>query len=439
MMFLWLKKFFSGTGDKPVPPPTSDEPLEEETNVAPKGIPRAATNPPPRAAQAAPIIIGLDFGTSSTKVVFRRLGERVSWVIPSFEVGTGMAWFCFPTIKEDGKPIKLHLLDVSSRNGDYGEIEKQAVAYLGAILEHAAGQVRQHYGIKAFRPIVNIGVPVAYFGSLEERKAQFRKYEAVAQAALAASTMGGGRGLKRGQSQEERNEVVEKGIRTCRGLKDCVAVLPESVAALISLSQEPTVEPGIYTVVDIGAGTTEMSTSLFYVSGDGRKVSCYQDCTERIGILEYSDFDESGDAEQKRTFLNSWWRQFEVNWEQARRKDAGSRCALRVWENTVVMFTGGGGFHPDIQEFFKARIKTDQDWCHVMKPRNYQPSLLALKPIRGKESASRDGFHLLAVAHGLSFHRREWPDWYKPDEVEPIEALEQSSMPFDPQEAGYED
>ena len=333
-------------------------------------------------------------------------------------------------------PIKLHLLDASSRSGTYGEIEKQAVAYLGRILEHAAVQVRQHYGISGFRPIVNIGVPVAYFGSLEERKAQFRKYEAVAQAALATSTMGGGRGLGRKQSQEECRAIVEGAIRSSRGLKDYVAVLPESVAALISLSQEPTVEPGIYTVVDIGAGTTEMSTSLFYVSGEGRKVSCYQDCTKRIGILEYSHLD---DLEKKRSFQKEWWRQFEVNWEQARRKDAGSRIALRAWENTVVMFTGGGGFHPDIQEFFKAKIKADQDWCRIMKPRNYEPSLQALKPIRGNESASRDGFHLLAVAHGLSFHRREWPDWYKPDEVEPIEALEQSSMPYDPQEAGYED
>ncbi len=435
MIFSWLKKLLGGSREEPAPLREIDSPPEAADRVEPAKPPRAA----PRPAQVAPIIIGLDFGTSSTKVVFRRLGERVAWVMPSFAQGNGMAWFCSPAAVEDGQPLKLHLLDSRTPPGEFGEVERRAVAYLGTVMEHAAQMVRQHYGFESFRPIVNIGVPVAYFGDLAERQAQFRKYEAVAQAALATSTMGGGEGLVPGQSQVERDRIIERGLRCARGCKDSVAVLPESVAALISLTREPTVEPGIYTVVDIGAGTTEVSTSLFYVSGDGSKVSCYQDCTERIGILHYAENGAPVDVEVAQTLLHRWWRQFEVNWERARRKDAASQVALKAWAQTVVMFTGGGGFHPDVRESFADRIQADAAWCRTMELRNYEPSQQVLKPARGVGSASRGGFHLLAVAHGLAFHRREWPQWYRPDEVEPLEGPERADPPYDPHEAGYED
>jgi hypothetical protein len=436
MMISWLKKFFAGSRKELFPHREIEAPPESVTEAQPKEEPpRLATRP----AQAAPIIIGLDFGTSSTKVVFRRLGEGVAWVMPSIAQGNGKAWFCSPAVVEDEVPLKLHLLDSATPPGEFREVERRAVAYLGSVMEHAAETVRQHYGFRSFRPIVNIGVPVAYFGCLEERQSQFRKYEAVAQAALATSTMGGGQGLKPGRSPEERDRIIEKGLRCGRSCKESVAVLPESVAALISLTREPTVEPGIYTVVDIGAGTTEVSTSLFYVSGDGSKVSCYQDSTERIGILDYAENGAPVEEETAQSLLHRWWRQFEVNWEKARRKDAASQVALKAWEQTVVMFTGGGGFHPDVRSSFADRILADAAWCKTMELRNYKPSQQVLKPTKGTESVSRDGFHLLAVAHGLAFHRREWPNWYRPDEVEPLEGPECKDLPYDPQEAGYED
>ncbi len=435
MMLSWLKKLFGGSREEPGPLREIESPPEADPRAEPEEALRAA----PQSAPAAPIIIGLDFGTSSTKVVFRRLGERVAWVMPSFAQGNGMAWFCSPAVVEDELPLKLHLLDSATQPGEFGEVERQAVAYLGSVMQHAAETVRQHYGLESFRPIVNIGVPVAYFGDLAERQSKFRKYEAVAQAALATSTMGGGSGLRPGQSPEERDRIIERGLRCGRGCKESVAVLPESVAALISLTREPTVEPGIYTIVDIGAGTTEVSTSLFHVSGDGRKVSCYQDCTERIGILDYSENGAPEDEEIAQSLLHRWWRQFEVNWEKARRKDAASQVALEAWAQTVVMFTGGGGFHPDVRESFADRIQADAAWCGTMELRNYEPSQQVLKQTRVAGSASRDGFHLLAVAHGLAFHRRAWPEWYRPDEVEPLEGPELANIPYDPQAAGYED
>jgi len=47
---------------------------------------------------------------------------------------------------------------------------------------------------------------------------------------------------------------------------------------------------------------------------------------------------------------------------------------------------------------------------------------------RGLEGGRSDAF-LLSVAHGLSFPRRTWPEFFEPNQIEPIEGLPPAAKP----------
>jgi hypothetical protein len=41
----------------------------------------------------------------------------------------------------------------------------------------------------------------------------------------------------------------------------------------------------------------------------------------------------------------------------------------------------------------------------------------------------RTGFHMLAVAHGLAQHRREWPKWFHPEDIGTQEPDQPEELP----------
>ena len=408
-------------------------------------------------SKIARVVIGLDFGTSSTKVVFRKIGEKTAWVAPSPVTFPDFAWFCTPTTVEtnDGVvnfgdlikpedrngevPLKLQLLDCSDGSEDMTAPEKKVIGYLGWILEAVFDSVKSHYGVKDFQPILNIGTPVAYFGSKEVLQQQFKRYEGVAKAALATTQMLDGPGIQNHMDESQYSAIVHKAWQQREEI-DLIGVHPESISALVSLQRDPAVEGGVHCVVDIGAGTTEVSTS-FLAPGH---LSCYQDSTERRGIYHYPLGTNVRETQSAQDMLHQWWRQFEVNWELSRRKDAQNAVTHEAWRKSSIMFTGGGGLHPDVKPYFEKKIKADSpanvhfgngNWS--MPIQTYQPSEQALKPARNSQSEGRSAFHLVAVAHGLSFHRREWPAWYRPEEVETMHGPEVDALPFDPADAGY--
>jgi hypothetical protein len=413
------------------------------------------------------VVIGLDFGTSSTKVVFRKIGEKTAWVAPSPVTYPDFAWFCTPTTVEtiDGTvhfgdlikpedrngevPLKLQLLDCSDGSGDMTAPEKKVIGYLGWILETAFDSVKAHYGVKEFQPILNIGTPVAFFGDEEVRRERTKHYASVARAALATTRLMEGPGIQNGMPMEQYALAINTAWHAKSDL-DLVGVHPESISVLVSLQEDPAVDEGIYSVVDIGAGTTEVSTSSLFSPPQStsslrkRQIACYTDGTERGGIFDYPTGAKQGETQSAMDLLRRWWRQFEVNWELSRRKDAPSAAAHDAWRNTTILFTGGGGFHPDVRPHFQEQIKADSPaqvhfgkggWS--MPIQTYKPSEQALKPTRTSHSKERGAFHLAAVAHGLSFHGREWPDWYHPEDVAAVDGPENNPPPFDPADAGY--
>jgi len=98
----WIRRLF-GIPD----PPVDGSDLGEVEQVRPSSEPMRdpAVAPLPTPEGSRQVVIGLDFGTSSSKVVFRWLGERVAHVFPNPRSQENF-WFCTPTTVTDrgGEP-----------------------------------------------------------------------------------------------------------------------------------------------------------------------------------------------------------------------------------------------------------------------------------------------------------------------------------------------
>ena len=449
-MGIWgrVRRFFSPLGRDRHPSRTPVAPIEPAQPRPPERVKGPSRRPP--------VVVGLDFGTSSTKLAFRPLGESTTWIAPAIEPSPNLSWFCTPTSYEhrDGRVffgrctatsednLKLDLLRSASPPGAFGLAERRAVGYLGWLVEAALDAVRRQVGLEELRLVLNVGVPVSYFGSREEFQKRLAKYDAVARAAVATTTIGGGTGIRQGMESVQLDRRVDDGIQRWDSV-DYVAVLPESIAALVSLQADPHTEAGLYSVVDIGAGTTEVSTSTLVVRAAGdRLVNCYMDSTRVSGALDLARVES--EQRDPKELLDQWWKQWAANWEASRRKDAHNRHQHLQWRETTILFTGGGGFHPLVRSHFanalRQRSPARQVFCDYnvsVKVQGYEPSAQAMRPVRGESERERSWFHLLAVAHGLAHHRREWPDWYRPDDVQPLEPPEPADLPYDPYDAGY--
>lgn len=390
------------------------------------------------ASEAVPrrqLVIGLDFGTSSSKVAFRWLGDKAALVFANPVEDGSPHWFCTPTTLElrngraffgraaatpSGPCLKLDLLESDSGEGEWGDPEIRAAAYLGWILEEVTQRACAEYSVAAFRPILNVGAPVAYSSGHGESASVRERYRRVATAALASTSMMGGSPLRNDVSWEEARASVLSRTEQAGELSSSVHVLPESIAAVVSYEKDLRSDAGVFSIVDIGAGTTEVAVGVLSRHLGKAHVQCYEDATSKNGAWKLQGADEAGASR----LLHGWWRQWEIAWEKGRRKDHANPAKARDWEETKLLFTGGGGLDPRVKEHFE-----NQEPPAILHFGMYQPEREVLRECGGS-SGERRGFHLLAVAHGLAYHRKsEWPPWYAPDEIDP----EEPDTPEDPE------
>lgn len=430
----------SATGE-PYELPPATAPSEPDRDLL---IPVAPPTkvPAPLREEKVPIVIGIDFGTSSTKVAYRKLGDAKSWVLPAAQPDSRFPWFSTPTVYQlrDGnvwfgtlgedsrQSLKLALLRSTSPEGVFGTPEREAVAYLGFIIEGLKLLVEKYLSVDAFSPRFSIGIPMAYTETHKEELLRHERYALVARAAVATSTFGGGPGIEQAMPQEEVQRIVDEAIPRAHKI-DTVTILPESMAALVSLSKDPSIQSRAYTVVDIGAGTTDVSTSHFRMNRSGQhKLACYHDSSEPHGAYELEDRLRADPTD--RAPLSRIWSQWTQSWMKGKEIDQRNYYSHRAWRRTTVVFTGGGGQNPAVLPHFHQQRKyrcpvvtcfQDQADLHVNL---YSPSEQVLGS-QGLPTDTRKALHMLAVAHGLTYMKREWPQFFSSDQVHPPPAQEE--------------
>ena len=373
------------------------------------------------------MVVGLDFGTSSTKVAYRWIGEDTATAFAPTEPYKDVPWFCLPTeiVELDGKiwmgrptDDRTDLLSLKQRllaGKLEGKklVERDVCLYLAWVLEQVTRHACRVHSIPAFRPIINVGVPMAFHNQDHASKLLCQRYRKLAGLALACTSMMGGKGIQNGLLIEDAEATLEDARSRASEFEELVHVLPESIAAVVSYEKDRRSEPGAFGIVDIGAATTEIAVGILSYSQGMPYAQCYADSSTPVGAIAFQRAESSTNGGAHLEMLRSWWRQWDSTWTRASLKDRGIECRYQEWMAVSLFFTGGGGSHPAVKPYFAMQESPAQ-----LSIQTYSPGSEVLTQEAGA-NGERDDFHLLAVAHGLSFHQRsEWPDWTSPAEVD---------------------
>jgi len=247
---------------------------------APTAIRTSLTGP--RRAGPRAITIGLDFGTHSTKIVLRPRGAEKAALLQISKPQEGYPWFACPSLVKvvddrvyfgsralevsGGKlyrSLKVQLLppegdDATDHVFPSGLTPDLLVAwYLSWVLGRIKLAIDKFFKHSNPRLSLNLAAPMNHI----ENESLKARYLGIVQAAW-ESVFGKvpspvQQGMRVKEMRAKFASWLEKEVpsRETRPFE----ILPETVAPIVSLSFDPRMDPGMYMIVDIGAGTTEIS------------------------------------------------------------------------------------------------------------------------------------------------------------------------------------
>lgn len=133
-------------------------------------------------------------------------------------------------------------------------------------------------------------------------------------------------------------------------------VPPETVAAIVSLSMNPKMMPGMYLIVDVGAGTTEISVNYSNELGADHQVVCYCDQTVILGgdqFAKLSNLSPDQQVDQGDLLANELARHCAKVWALGYQKDTLNHVARQRWKALTILLAGGGTRHPAVRGIFR--------------------------------------------------------------------------------------
>jgi len=391
--------------------------------------------------------LGLDFGTHSTKLIARFRSDNKARVLFLDDPSEGYPAFAAPSLVrlKDGKlyfgkralqmsgghlyrSLKVDLLPPSPAgqwgNATYpdGPLPDLLVAlYLTWVL----GRVKDAFSEKeTFRSTLNVAAPMDH---LEDQRLKYR-YLQVVQAAWEATcgtdTIAVHQGVELNTVGPQFKLLLGRSVpdHTVRQFE----ILPETLAPLVSLRQDPKTGEGLHLMIDMGAGTTELSISLLVKDLDATGIiTCYFDRSTLLGGDNFTDNDTQNQANpgvhatveaQLRDKLVSEIKAVWVSGFQ-KDKDAG-RGTKEVWKRLQVVLSGGGLRRNGLEAAIKSHCPM---YPFLPEDRKYNitwHSPVELDFVGGPVGFNPEAFlAYLAVAHGLSVQRPKWPTLHFPKGV----------------------
>ena len=246
---------------------------------------------------SVPLLIGLDFGTSSAKVAIRSpyLGHRGHVTAVTWPDGNGERSFLLPTNLSEPTPsgriavetrpspadrsLKVDLME----RPDSVEARANAACYLAWVLRtsrcHLLSSEQETYGIYSLRWSVNLGIPSAGYDDVEIRTA----FRIAGAAAWALSVQ---------KTPPTRLEAVDAVNRLSgpesepEALLDLeeIGVVPEIVAEAARYAQSYERRNGLHFLVDVGASTID-SCGFVLHEREGDRWEILNALVEPLGAL----------------------------------------------------------------------------------------------------------------------------------------------------------
>lgn len=332
------------------------------------------------------IIVGIDFGTSSTKIVARMPYETGApcVAIPAPQhirsedhpylwqtaiwINTPGEYFAYPeaganlryTLKQDLMGIDLPdagALDTLEAS-DWKKIES-SVAHLTYVIRYVRGWLVKHKPSlirgRKLAWFVNLGMPAASY----DNRILSKIYQTVANAAIKLADSAGQAITRDAVQFSLRHEAVRTAAGASEeGRKLGVSIIPEFAAAATAYAKTAGSDAELYALVDVGALTLDVCTfrlhrkkvDKFTLGQD--QYGIFESDVRPLGVEAFHWFRDRGKTEKEirqqcqRSIKN-------VIWETKKKRDPNSSR----WKagNELPVFLTGGGSHND----FHRRIVKD--------------------------------------------------------------------------------
>jgi len=386
--------------------------------------------------------VGLDFGTSCTKVVFRDHVREFAWAIPfkAFSCVAGNNYllltklyakndeYCLQGNEKElvSQNLKMNLMDSSEQNDDqHWNDLNAATAYIALVLNAARdwflNETRGIYKGKELSWSLNIGIPSS---GIEIENPMQSAFTNAAKSAWFLFLNG----------REINKPSVQAALSSPHDLiqGDQIAVIPEVVAQLMGYAESSVRDDGLHILIDVGAATMDVVAFKLFLQDGDNTFSILDTEVARLGAYEFycSALSQKGghsrekllreenlaDISHTRTFIQTLGglsdREFKMECKrlmakviETARKHKDPRS--KRWNTSLPVFLCGGG--GNLKVYREARDIYDEWLVNVARIPGIWPVRLPM-PHQDRFKApglDETGFHRLSVAYGLSF---PWPD-----------------------------
>lgn len=374
------------------------------------------------------IIVGLDMGTSTTKIIVRlpyEAGEPAIAVPAPSPCRSGNAsylWRTFLWLLEDGSfcawptngatvltTLKQGLI---RGHGTASDRSCNAVAYLAFVIRYVRGWLldKRKDLFRGRKPVwfVNLGMPAASFDEVRSVQPYRRIGAAALRLAMSDETVT----VETTRRFLSDPSVEEAGTSEKAAEEQGIAVIPETAAEVTGFSKSTRSASGLYLLVDVGALTLDACMfRLNQVSREGDRYAFLQADVRPLGVESYFWFKNEGKTKPEfRRQCEHALRSVVWNTKRVRDPDATE------WKsgNDVPVFLAGGGaancLHREI-------VVSLGPWLqqHTRNAGIRPVELPVPRAIDFPEPI--EDFHRMAVALGLSYPR---PDFDLPDDIEDV-------------------
>jgi len=409
-------------------------------------------------------VMGLDFGTSSTKVVIQNptLAGGRSVAVPFGNLAHPSSAYLLPTTLYMEENDRL-TLDSASDGLALGDIkvrlmedpdDRDAVVWAGVYLALAIREARGWYlnsqhrdiGHRRLRWSMNLGIPSAGYDDEDIARGFGRA------AALAWRLSVEEQSVDLALARELESGDLDPGIE--------LAVVPEVAAEVVGYARSPRRRNGLHVLLDVGATTVDVCgfvlderegedrynllTAIVESLGAHRLHAARMSALEKSGaradsgVLEWEDpltpipddlagYVKDGPVPEELHAANESFRKRAVTPLMAtlmalkRNRDPNS-IAFR--EGLPIFLCGGGSQ----MRFYRSVVKeSEQRFKSVTTATSVIPMTLE-KPLNlSNEDVDELAFSRLAVAYGLSFDSLDIGEIQRPSEIEDIEVRRASS------------
>lgn len=385
--------------------------------------------------------LGLDFGTSSTKMIVRLpydAGEPTIAIPAPDPCRSNNAPYLWQTtlwLAESGaffpwpepratvlKSLKQGLIQGRSEMALPGFAHAFAVnraqagvAYLAFVIRYVRGwllRYRSHL-FRGRKPVwfVNLGMPTASYDDLKFAE----PYRRIAAAALLLAQSGHPVTVEKAQFYLDDPEVAKAGSSVDAAEELGVAVFPEAAAEMTGFAKSTRGAPGLYLLVDVGAMT--LDACMFRLNKNAKTGDLYAFMAAQVrplGVDSFHWFKNEGKKEPE--FIKQCDRALrEVVWETKKNRDPKAEN----WNpgGDIPVFLAGGGaensLHRNIVEALHPWLKSSVFNEGIRLLKLHVPKAIELaEPL--------EDFNRMAVAWGLSFPKADIGDIQAMRDIEDI-------------------